>query len=47
MMQDLVQWYNAQVNEGVQHPLLIVGVFIVVFLAIHPFKMATVGYHAF
>jgi len=38
MMQDLVRWFNEQVNEEALHPLLIVGVFIVVFLAIHPFK---------
>ena len=38
MMQELVEWYNAQVNEEAQHPLLLVGVFVVVFLAIHPFK---------
>jgi len=38
MMKELVEWYNAQANEEVQHPLLIVAVFVVVFLAIHPFK---------
>lgn len=38
MMQKLVEWYNIQVNEEVQHPLLLVGIFIVIFLAIHPFK---------
>lgn len=38
MMKELVEWYNAQANEETQHPLLLVAVFIVVFLAIHPFK---------
>ncbi len=38
MMQELVEWYNAQANEEAQHPLLLVAVFVVVFLAIHPFK---------
>lgn len=38
MMKELVEWYNEQVNEEMQHPLLLVAVFVVVFLAIHPFK---------
>ncbi|MBP9877467.1 MAG: Fic family protein [Alphaproteobacteria bacterium] len=38
MMRELVEWYNAQINEEAQHPLLLIGVFVVVFLAIHPFK---------
>jgi Fic family protein len=38
MMKELVEWYNAQANEEAQHPLLLVAVFVVVFLAIHPFK---------
>lgn len=38
MMKQLVEWYNLQANEDTQHPLLLVAVFIVVFLAIHPFK---------
>jgi Fic family protein len=38
MMKDLVEWYNIQSNEGANHPLLLVAVFVVVFLAIHPFK---------
>jgi Fic family protein len=38
MMDVLVEWYNAQANEEAQHPLLIIAVFVVTFLAIHPFK---------
>lgn len=38
MMKELVAWYNEQTNEETQHPLLLVAVFVVVFLAIHPFK---------
>ncbi|HMO18628.1 MAG TPA: Fic family protein [Oligoflexia bacterium] len=38
MMRDLVEWYNHQVNENALHPLLLIGVFITVFLAIHPFR---------
>ena len=38
MMQELVEWYNDQVNEEVHHQLLLIAVFITVFLAIHPFK---------
>jgi Fic family protein len=38
MMKELVEWYNEQANEETQHPLLLVAVFVVVFLAIHPFK---------
>lgn len=38
MMQELVQWYQHQTNDETQHPLLLVAIFIVAFLAIHPFK---------
>ncbi len=38
MMKELVEWYNEQANEEVQHPLLMVAMFVVVFLAIHLFK---------
>lgn len=38
MMRDLLDWYASQEIEEAQHPLLITAVFIVVFLAIHPFK---------
>lgn len=37
-MKDLVAWYNQSVHEETNHPLLLIGIFIVVFLAIHPFK---------
>lgn len=38
MMKALVEWYNNGVAEERQHPLLLIAIFIVVFLAIHPFK---------
>jgi Fic family protein len=37
-MEELVHWLNKAVNEKSLHPLLIVAVFVVVFLAIHPFQ---------
>lgn len=37
-MKDLVEWYNHVVNNEEQHPLILVAIFTVVFLAIHPFK---------
>ena len=37
-MTDLVAWLNEARDLGRPHPLLIVAVFIVVFLAIHPFQ---------
>ncbi|HMO18679.1 MAG TPA: Fic family protein [Oligoflexia bacterium] len=40
MMRELVKWYNYQVNENALHPLLLIGIFINVFLAIHPFRDA-------
>jgi len=38
MMSALLDWYTTQEIEKAQHPLLIIAVFIVVFLAFHPFK---------
>jgi len=38
MMKDLVEWYNTCIAEEQQHPLLLIAIFVVVFLAIHPFK---------
>lgn len=38
MMKALVDWYNGQAHEEIQHPLLLIAVFINVFLAIHPFR---------
>jgi Fic family protein len=37
-MKELVDWFNQSVAEETQHPLILTGIFIVVFLAIHPFK---------
>ena len=37
-MEDLVRWFNKAITEHSLHPLLIVAVFVVVFLAIHPFQ---------
>jgi len=37
-MKELVNWFNESVSEGTHHPLILIGIFIVVFLAIHPFK---------
>jgi Fic family protein len=37
-MRDLVEWFNRSIEEEAQHPLILIGIFIVVFLAIHPFK---------
>lgn len=35
---ELVDWFNESLNEERHHPLILIGIFIVVFLAIHPFK---------
>ena len=37
-MKELVDWYNQSVQEEMHHPLILTGIFIVAFLAIHPFK---------
>jgi Fic family protein len=37
-MKELVDWYNQSVREETHHPLILIAIFIVVFLAIHPFK---------
>jgi Fic family protein len=37
-MRELVEWSNRSVEEETQHPLILIAVFVVVFLAIHPFK---------
>jgi Fic family protein len=37
-MEELVRWVNKAIDENSLHALLIVAVFIVVFLAIHPFQ---------
>jgi Fic family protein len=38
LMAELVQWVTDEREKAVLHPLLIVGLFIVVFLEIHPFQ---------
>ena len=37
-MRGVVDWFNRSVEEETQHPLILIGIFIVVLLAIHPFK---------
>jgi Fic family protein len=37
-MKELVDWFNRSVEEESHHPLMLIGIFLVVFLAIHPFK---------
>ncbi|MBT3193994.1 MAG: Fic family protein [Verrucomicrobia bacterium] len=37
-MEELVAWVHKAISEESFHPLLMIGVFIVVFLAIHPFQ---------
>ena len=38
MMKDLIEWANEAFEECFFHPLIVIGVFIVHFLAIHPFQ---------
>ena len=38
LMTELVQWVNEETERGELHPLLIVAIFVVVFLEIHPFQ---------
>lgn len=37
LMQDLVIWYQGAIEDADMHPLLAIGIFVVVFLEIHPF----------
>lgn len=37
-MAELVAWYNTAVTDDELHPLLLIGIFVVVFLEIHPFQ---------
>ena len=37
-MQDLVEWVNQALKDQILHPLLIIAIFTVRFLAIHPFQ---------
>src|SRR5262249_37874159 len=41
-MKELVHWFNVSVSEETQHPLILVGIFIAVFLAMRSFKDANV-----
>lgn len=38
LMRELVQWTRQELHDAKQHPLLVIAVFIVVFLEIHPFQ---------
>ena len=38
LMKELVAWYQSTVKDTDMHPLIAVGVFVVVFLEIHPFQ---------
>ena len=37
-MQELITWVNQQLAQKQLHPLIVIGVFVVTFLAIHPFQ---------
>ncbi|HLD76679.1 MAG TPA: Fic family protein, partial [Rickettsiales bacterium] len=37
-MADLIEWANKALELRISHPLIVVGIFVVVFLAIHPFQ---------
>lgn len=38
LMGELIEWTNAQLETKSLHPLLVIGIFTVTFLAIHPFQ---------
>ena len=38
LMSELVEWYRDETTSGELHPLLVIAVFVVVFLEIHPFQ---------
>lgn len=38
LMQELVEWFNETIDEKRLHPLLVIGILVVVFLEIHPFQ---------
>jgi len=38
LMAELVAWFNEERNAGRLHPLLVIGIWVVVFLQIHPFQ---------
>ena len=37
-MQELVEWTNKNLSDRYYHPLIVIGIFVVNFLAIHPFQ---------
>ncbi len=37
-MQELIRWTNQNLADSFHHPLIVIGVFVVRFLAIHPFQ---------
>ena len=37
-MQELIEWTNKNLTERYYHPLIFIGIFVVNFLAIHPFQ---------
>ncbi|HEY9828808.1 MAG TPA: Fic family protein [Stenomitos sp.] len=38
LMEELIQWFNDTIQQRSLHPLLVIGMFVVVFLEIHPFQ---------
>jgi Fic family protein len=38
LMAELVSWFGVALEERTLHPLLVIGIFVVVFLEIHPFQ---------
>ena len=38
LMRELVDWTRHELSRGTLHPLIVIAVFVVVFLAIHPFQ---------
>ena len=38
LMAELVNWFDDALRQRVLHPLLVIGIFVVVFLEIHPFQ---------
>lgn len=38
LMTELVTWFNEERSHGRSHPLLLIGIWVVVFLEIHPFQ---------
>ncbi len=37
-MQELIEWTNKNLSDKFYHPLIVIGIFVVNFLAIHPFQ---------